>query len=58
MDEQQLDVVVISSRLVQLSFANECLIDIQPSFRSIGWGAKGVMVCAFFQLVIYFFQDI
>lgn len=58
MDEQQLDITVISCRLVQLSFANECLIDIQPSFRSIGWRARGVMVRAFFQIAVYFFSRI
>lgn len=55
MDEQQLDITVISCRLVQLSFANECLIDIQSSFRSIGWRARGVMVHAFFQIAVSFF---
>lgn len=55
MDEQQLDITVISCRLVQLSFANECLIDIQSSFRSIEWRARGVMVHAFFQIAVSFF---
>lgn len=55
MDEQQLDITVISCRLVQLSFASECLIDIQSSFRSIGWRARGVMVHAFFQIAVSFF---